>query len=112
MIVERKPDAVPLSRVLDVTRAIETVATVERAEYLIGEGMRLRVPHGCGLPVLLVEGCFDWGLDRPPMIVSSGLASVLMRTLYLLVENRVNERCGWRELGYDGDVADWYAHWC
>lgn len=29
--------------------------------------------------------------------------------IFQLTEDRNGQRAGWRELGYDGDVADWYV---
>ena len=80
----------------------------------IGNGMRLRVPHGPAWAQLVKDprGFPDAGESEP---VATKMVRYLIRsgTLWKMVEDRTGDskswRMGWRESGMDGDVADWYV---
>jgi hypothetical protein len=77
---------------------------------LIGSGMRLRIPHDkLFQSSAIVEGLAKYGKNRDSIPVSEGMAYVLAQRLHKLDEQRVDDRLGWREAGYDGEVADWYC---
>ena len=89
-----------------------------KALALIGAGMRLRIPHDGSSPAI-VEGLSDavpWrGTSssrnvRRPVLVSVPLANILRSRLCKIAKDRVGQRAGWKETGYDGEVADWYCH--
>ena len=98
----------------DLTRATETVTDLNTAYNLIGSGMRLRIPHGGGQCALVEGNPFPGGSNRVPVLVSEEMAHVMAEStqLRLAPRERRLDRLGWLELGYDGDVADWYSYWC
>jgi len=79
----------------------------------MGRGFRLRVPHN-GDPAQFIKAGFreNWRecgagfstTDTAALqeLMDSGLISKLTK-------DRYNSRIGWREAGYDGDVADWWV---
>ena len=78
----------------------------------IAHGMRLRVPHNKNEDISLVVLPYFKGsmsdsigpLDIEPVeeLLSNGV-------LWKLTEEAVNQRMGWKGLGFDGDKADFYC---
>jgi hypothetical protein len=92
--------------------------TDRNVERLIGQGMRLRVPH---------DKTFWSSLEPDPsgfppapsqqlLLDPDFVRGFLARNLHLLhkmTEERIgderNYRLSWKDCGMDGDVADWYV---
>lgn len=76
--------------------------TIADVLMLIGEGMRLRVPHDPDGVIAIVEGLKDKNRGAIPITSESSDRLIEMGMIRKLAEEE------WRESGYDGDVADWY----
>jgi len=81
---------------------------------MLADGMRLRIPHH-GAPAELREGLARFGRNRPPIPVAIEIAEDMAASPLLTkltrdgTIQRGSGRIGWKEAGFDGDVADWYA---
>jgi hypothetical protein len=78
----------------------------------MGRGFRLRIPHDGG-PTQLIAGFRENWREYGPGFSTSDTAAIeeLMQSglISKLTEDRYHDRIGWREAGYDGDVADWWV---
>lgn len=83
---------------------------VQTVFALIGQGMRLRIPHDGGSPEI-VDGYRKFGSDKPSVEVAPEVAEAAIRSglLHKFTEHDIGQRTGWRNAEYDGDVADWYV---
>jgi hypothetical protein len=89
---------------------METINDIGSALYLMGNGMRLRIPKD-GTEPMLVEGLARFGHHRPSEPIAPEAVSWLLGSglIAKLTEQGEGQRAGWRDAGYDGDVADWYV---
>ena len=96
------------------------LSSVSEVLDMMGHGMRLRVPHDSAQSPTLrrtYPKSFETATD---VLVHPDILPNLTSQLYKLSElgepptqaerrKQGSWRVGWRESGYDGDVADWYC---
>lgn len=77
----------------------------------IGRGTPLRMPHDVSKTAALVDTP-HWQLGYEEQPVSRAIAQELIEAnvLHKLTEHQIGSRSGWREMGLDGTVADFWVH--
>lgn len=76
---------------------------------MMGKGMRLRVPHLHDGTAAIVEGLEHQKRESIPIALEAANELIETGMICKLTEDRDGQRIGWKESGYDGDVADWYV---
>lgn len=101
-------------RVADMMNAGEpqTITSMGEVYRRLADGYRIRVPKAAGI-VELRDGMFQrhGGPEREKFLLDPGLLAKLQATMQVgkVAEYSTQYKLGWRDLGYDGDVADWYG---
>jgi hypothetical protein len=82
----------------------------------MGRGARLRVPHDGGWPQIFYPNGQSVNVEASEIEELKNLRLITKLTEYGVPppeERAINidkgYRIGWREAGYDGDVADWWV---
>jgi hypothetical protein len=84
--------------------------SVEQAVLLMQvAGLKLRVAHADWDAALVSDPRpeFNTGI-RIPISAELRESLIAFGGLQVAIKETVNNKLGWRECGYDGDVADWY----